>query len=98
MLIGAYNPCCGQFVSLGFAEVIAVVASCSALAAIMSTADSCIIGANNVITVDWVKNHLWKSASDKQVHRFSKVCHKLFVKSFSIAVLPFSDVEVHYRG
>ena len=74
MQASAFPVVTGELIDQGgFAEVIAVVASCSALAAIMSTADSCIIGANNVITVDWVKNHLWKSASDKQIQRFSKV-------------------------
>jgi hypothetical protein len=43
----------------GFAEFVAVLASCSAIAAIMSTADSAIMGVTNVLSMDFFKNWLF---------------------------------------
>jgi Na+/proline symporter len=65
---GAFAAVTGVMIDKGgFPELVAVVAACSALAAIMSTADSTIIGANNLLTVEWVKNFLWRSASPRQL-------------------------------
>eukprot|EP00040_Diaphanoeca_grandis_P023230 m.126034 g.126034 ORF g.126034 m.126034 type:complete len:729 (+) comp29173_c0_seq1:263-2449(+) len=81
----------------GVAEIVAVLASCSALAAIMSTADSCIIGANNVLTVDWIKYWIWKSASPKQISNFSKCFTPVFailavIFSFNTEHIPFATL------
>jgi Na+/proline symporter len=65
---GAFAAVTGVMIDKGgFPELVAVVAACSALAAIMSTADSTIIGANNLLTVEWVKNFLWRSATPRQL-------------------------------
>ena len=51
----------------GFSEFVAVVASCSAFAALMSTVDSMVIAANNVFTVDILKNWLMATSTITQL-------------------------------
>jgi Na+/proline symporter len=51
----------------GFSEFIAVMASCSAFAALMSTVDSMVIAANNVFTVDVLKNWLMADSTITQL-------------------------------
>ena len=72
----------------GFAEFVAVIASCSALAAIMSTCDSTIIGANNVVTVELVQNWLWKGATHKQLEYFSMAFTPVFA---ALALVSFTN-------
>lgn len=78
----------------GFSELVAVVASCSALAAIMSTADSVIIGANNLLTVEWVKNFGWRKATAVQLGWVSRAITLVFAVaalelSFALENKPF---------
>lgn len=91
----AFAVVTGKMIDIGgFAEIVAVVAACSALAAIMSTADSSIIGANNLLTVEWVKNFLWRGASPQQLAYVSKgvtVCFAVaaLLFSFNVDKIPF---------
>jgi Na+(H+)/acetate symporter ActP len=92
----AFSVVTGKMIDRGgFSEIVAVIASCSALAAIMSTADSAIIGANNLLTVEWVKNFLWRGASPQQIEYVSKgftvgfaICALIF--SFNVDKIPFA--------
>lgn len=79
---GAFAAVTGVMIDTGgFSELVAVVASCSALAAIMSTADSTIIGANNLLTVEWIKNFLWRGATPRQLVWVAKAVTVIFAVS-----------------
>lgn len=72
----------------GFAEFVAVIATCSVAAAIMSTCDSTIIGANNVVTVELFQNWILRGGrgSPKSIKRVSFA----FTPIFAIAALMFA--------
>lgn len=57
----------------GFSEFVAIIASCSAFAALMSTVDSMLISANNVFTVDVLKNWLMVNSSAKALKIMSLI-------------------------
>ena len=94
----AFPQIAGELINKGgFAEFISVIASCSALAAIMSTCDSTIIGANNVVTVELVQNWLWKSATHVQLEYFSMAFTPVFavlalIFAFASEGVPFSTL------
>ena len=70
----------------GFAKLVSIIAACSVLAAIMSSVDSLLIGANNLITVDLVQTTLWPAATPKALLRISLVA----TPAFAFAALLFA--------
>jgi len=79
----------------GFPEAVAVLASCSAIAAIMSTTDSAIIGVTNVLSRDFLNNWLfrsdfWKGLEAKgwSANRFATVVNK--ITSLIVTILAIS--------
>jgi hypothetical protein len=69
----------------GFPEFVAVIASCSAIAAIMSTADSAIIGVTNVLSMDFMKNWLFVNNPNLDTPKFMSYFSK--ITSFAIVIL-----------
>jgi len=63
----------------GFSEFIAIMASCSAFAALMSTVDSMLISANNVFTVDVLKNWLMIDSSARSLKIVSLIISPLIL-------------------
>lgn len=61
----------------GFPEFVAVIASCSAIAAIMSTADSAVIGVTNVVSMDFLKNWLFIAKPDLDTPKFMNIFSKV---------------------
>jgi Na+/proline symporter len=61
----------------GFPEFVAVIASCSAIAAIMSTADSAIIGVTNVLSMDFMKNWLFINNPNLDTPKFMSYFSKI---------------------
>jgi len=78
----------------GFAGFVAVIASCSAIAAIMSTADSTIIGVTNVLSMDFLKNGLFQACPSLDTARnmtiFSKVT-SLVITVIGISVALYDE-------
>lgn len=78
----------------GLSEIVAVVASCSAVAAVMSTADSTIIGANNVLTIEWGKHLFCPRATDRQLAYVSKVVCPLF--AVGALLFSFASADLNF--
>eukprot|EP00041_Stephanoeca_diplocostata_P031034 m.956397 g.956397 ORF g.956397 m.956397 type:complete len:367 (+) comp23872_c0_seq50:1688-2788(+) len=78
----------------GFSEIVAVIASCSAVAAVMSTADSTIIGANNVLTVEWGKHLFCPWATDRQLAYVSKVVCPVF--AVGALLFSFASADMNF--
>jgi len=85
----------------GFSNFLAIFTCCSIIAAIMSTADSTIIGANNVVTVELVDRNPFKKPSAKFLRQFSigftpvfTVAAMLFAfKAKDLPLLAFVDMQ-----
>ncbi len=71
----------------GVAEFVAVVASCSAVAAVMSTADSCIIGLTNVLSRDFLNNWLFVLKPSYKTDRFASLASKLTSLAITIVAI-----------
>ena len=75
----------------GFSEFVAVIASCSAFAALMSTVDSMVIAANNVFTVDILKNWVMEKSTIKQLRIASLIVSPVLLFSATAWALKDKD-------
>ena len=80
----------------GFSEFVAVVASCSAFAALMSTVDSMVIAANNVFTVDILKNWLMVNSTITQLKVASFVVSPILLFSATGWAIADRDLNLSY--
>jgi hypothetical protein len=68
----------------GFAEFVAVAGAVSAIAAIMSTADSTIISMSNLLSMDFLKNWLFVDKPDFNTPRFNFMFTKITSLIFTL--------------
>ncbi|CAJ1330032.1 unnamed protein product [Effrenium voratum] len=89
----AFSAVTGQLKMAGPIQYFLVfVMTCSTLAAIMSTADSALMGASSVVSMDVIKGTLCKSLSTKNVVRAGELTSFIVCAlSFALAMLLSSD-------
>jgi len=89
--VTAFTAVGNQLLDTGsFEYVLVTVMNCATMAAIMSTADSALMGASNVLSVDIFKGVLFPAASAQRTVHFGELCSLVMVAASIIMGLFFS--------
>jgi len=102
--VTAFTAVGNQLLDTGsFEYVLVTVMNCATMAAIMSTADSALMGASNVLSVDIFKGVLFPAASEQRTVRFGEVCSLVMVAASIImglflSVRQFGSMIIFQNG
>eukprot|EP00933_Yihiella_yeosuensis_P062299 TRINITY_DN6524_c0_g3_i2.p1 TRINITY_DN6524_c0_g3~~TRINITY_DN6524_c0_g3_i2.p1 ORF type:complete len:647 (+),score=78.91 TRINITY_DN6524_c0_g3_i2:86-2026(+) len=100
----AFSSVAAQLLSVGWIEyALVTVMTCSTMAAVMSTADSALMGASNVVSVDIFKGIFCPNASPQSVIRVGEVhsvllCSIAFGLGMTLSVDQFGSIIVFQNG